>query len=129
MPRRMRIPPPRALARACNFWPHRAAQGHAQGRENEGGQSDQARRGQNGHVQKGERDANGQGVDAGGNGQGEHGPQVQGGAAVFRLIGAGRAEHIAPQPAQQKKGDPVVNGRDRPANPAPKAQPAKGISP
>ena len=23
MPRRMRIPPPRALAWACNFWPHR----------------------------------------------------------------------------------------------------------
>ena len=85
------------------------------GGEDEGGAADEA---DGGHDvdprQQGEGDAHGQGVDAGGHGQQQHG--LEGEGAVVRpgllVVGPGLLHHAAADEAEQDEGHPVVDGGD-----------------
>ena len=85
------------------------------GGEDKGGAADEA---DGGHDvdprQQGEGDAHGQGVDAGGDGQEQHG--LEGEGAVVRpgllVIGQGLLHHAAADEAEQDEGHPVVDGGD-----------------
>ena len=80
--------------------------------EGEGDHADKGYGRQNGDGEKGEGDANGQSVDAGGHGQKRHAAHVQGRVRALRLRFQGFLDHVAADQRQQDEGDPVIVGRD-----------------
>ena len=92
--------------------PEAVARAHAAKGNDERRQADDRRRGQYVHLQKGEGDAHGQRVDAGGHGH--HHKQLQ--AQRFRVLlfpaPRGFPDHLAADKGQQEEGDPVVERTD-----------------
>ena len=89
---------------------------YANRREGEGNDAYKADRRDNGDVQKGEGNADGQSIYTGGNRHGEHGPRGEGAIAGLCLT-EGFLDHVGTDKAQQDKGDPVVNAFDVAAEP------------
>lgn len=83
---------------------------HADGGEQEGGNPDEGDCGYDVHFQKSEGDANGQGVNAGGQGKQEHGLERQGVVRFFLLFGQGLPEHGDANEGEQYESDPVIDG-------------------
>ena len=83
----------------------------AYGGEGEGDDPDEGNGGDDVHLQEGEGDADGQRVDTGGDGHGEHGLGAEG--AVARLgLPEGFLNHVGADQPQQDESDPMVNGLD-----------------
>lgn len=84
----------------------------ADGREDKGDHANEQHRPEDIHPQEGKGDAHGQGIDAGGNGQGDHGFEGEGIVQLFLFLAQGLADHVAADEAQQHKGDPMVDADD-----------------
>ena len=62
--------------------------------------------------EEGERDADGQRVDAGGDGERQHHPKAHGGALRLFLPGQRLADHVAADEQQQSERNPVIHRGD-----------------
>ena len=76
--------------------------------EQEGGHADKGDGGADLYLQEGEGYADGQSIDAGGNGQNDHGAEIDGRVQIFFVVVEGFLNHIDADDGQQDKGNPVV---------------------
>ena len=84
----------------------------AQRGQGKGDDADEAHSGNDVHLQEGEGDAHGQCVDAGGDGQRQHGPETEAAVEALLLVLPGLTDHVQTDQTQQGKGDPVVDADD-----------------
>ena len=83
------------------------------GGQHKGDHADEQHRRHNLHLQEGKGHAHGQRVDAGGDGQGQHGSEGEGIVQLLLLALEGLADHVAADDPQQHKGDPVIHAGDQ----------------
>ena len=101
------------LRPAFALFAHDAPGSHADGRQDKGGYTDKTDGGDDIHLQKGEGNAHGQGVNAGGDGQREHGFTGEIGLHTLLVVLSGLPDHIDADDGQQHKGDPMVHVGDK----------------
>lgn len=85
---------------------------HAKKRHYKGSDPDGGNCRNQGYPQESESDADGQRIDAGGDGEDQHFLEMNGGTAGFGFGVEGLFDHVAADEGQENEGDPVVVGGD-----------------
>lgn len=80
--------------------------------EDKGGGADEGDGRNDAYLQEGEGDADGQRIDAGGDGKQNHIARRHGAVHAFLLLIQGLPDHVESDDAQKDKCDPVVDGSD-----------------
>ena len=84
----------------------------ADDRERERNDADEGHGGNDADLQEGVGNADGESIDAGGDGEEEHCLEIDGVIRGLFLLGEGFLHHIGTDQCKEHKSDPVVNGGD-----------------